>query len=96
MKKAVDACVTAPGYCAGCEYICEAAVDLDLPISNILRYAMYNHSYGERNMALMLFDALPTNIKANILKTDYSKGEKYCPQKIQIGKVLKKAYGDLI
>jgi predicted aldo/keto reductase-like oxidoreductase len=32
---------------------------------------------------------------ANILKADYSKAEKACPQKIQIGKVLKKAYEDL-
>jgi len=86
---------TAPGYCAGCANICEPAVDLDIPISDILRYAMYNHSYGDRNTALSLFNALPTNIKANILKTDYSKAEKYCPQKIQIGKVLKKAHEDL-
>ncbi|MBT8332603.1 MAG: aldo/keto reductase [Deltaproteobacteria bacterium] len=86
---------TAPGYCAGCANICEPAVDLDIPISDILRYAMYNHSYGDRNTALSLFNALPTNIKANILKTDYSKAEKYCPQKSQIGKVLKKAHEDL-
>jgi hypothetical protein len=26
---------------------------------------------------------------------DYSKAEKYCPQKIQIGIVLKKTYEDL-
>jgi hypothetical protein len=33
--------------------------------------------------------------KANILKADYSRAEKYCPQKIQIGRVLKKTYEDL-
>jgi len=86
---------TALGYCAGCANICEPAVDFDIPISDILRYSMYNHSYGDRNTALTLFNALPTNIKANILKTDYSKAEKYCPQKIQIGKVLKKTHEDL-
>ena len=42
-----------------------------------------------------LFNALPANIKANILKADYSKAEKNCPQKIQIGSVLKKTYEDL-
>ena len=83
---------TAPGYCAGCANICEPAVDLDIPISDILRYSMYNHSYGDRDTALALFKALPAEIKANILKADYSKAEKYCPQKIQIGKVLKKAH----
>ena len=86
---------TAPGYCAGCASICESAVDLDLPISDILRYSMYNHSYGDRDTAARLFNTLPTDIKANILKADYSEAEKYCPQKIQIGKVLKNAYEEL-
>lgn len=86
---------TAPGYCTGCANICESAVDLDIPISNILRYSMYNHGYGDRDRALKLFHALPKDIKANILKADYSKAEKYCPQQIQIGKVMKKTYEDL-
>jgi len=86
---------TAPGYCAGCANICESAVDLNIPISDILRYSMYHHSYGDRDAAVTLFNALPTDIKANILKADYSKAEKYCPQKIQIAKVLKKAHEDL-
>jgi predicted aldo/keto reductase-like oxidoreductase len=86
---------TAPGYCAGCANICEPAVDLNIPISDILRYSMYDHSYGDRDTALTLFNALPSDIKANILKADYSKAEKYCPQKIQIGKVLKNAHEDL-
>jgi predicted aldo/keto reductase-like oxidoreductase len=86
---------TAPGYCAGCANICESAVDLDIPISEILRYSMYNHSYGDREKALRLFNALPKEVKSNILKADYSKAEKYCPQKIQIGKVLKKTHEDL-
>ncbi len=81
---------TAPGYCAGCANICESAVDFDIPISDILRYSMYYHSYGERDRALTLFNALPTDIKANILKADYSKAEKYCPQNIQIRKIFKK------
>ena len=86
---------TAPGYCAGCANICESAVNLDVPISDILRYSMYNHGYGDRDAALRLFDTLPTGVKANILKADYSKAEKYCPQKVQIGKVLKKAHEEL-
>ena len=57
---------TAPGYCAGCADICESAVDSDLPISDILRYSMYHHSYGDRDTAAKLFNALPADIKANI------------------------------
>jgi aryl-alcohol dehydrogenase-like predicted oxidoreductase len=86
---------TAPGYCAGCADICEPAIDLNLPISDILRYSMYHHSYGERDRAQTLFSALPADVKANILKADFSKAEKCCPQKIQIGKVLKKTLIDL-
>jgi predicted aldo/keto reductase-like oxidoreductase len=86
---------TSSGYCAGCANICESVVDFKVPISDIMRYSMYNNSYGDRDRALTLFNALPTDIKANIVKADYSKAEKYCPQKIQIGKVLKKTHEDL-
>ena len=86
---------TSSGYCAGCANICESAVDYRVPISDILRYSMYNNSYGERDMALTLFHALPSDIKESMLKTDYSKAEKYCPQKIQIGKILKQTHEDL-
>ena len=86
---------TAPGYCGGCANICEPAVDLDIPISDILRYSMYYHSYGDRDTAVKLFNTLPSDVKSNIHEADYSKAEKYCPQKIRIGKVLKKTLRDL-
>jgi predicted aldo/keto reductase-like oxidoreductase len=86
---------TAPGYCAGCSQICESAIKMDVPISDILRYAMYFHSYGERDTACKLLKALPPDIKTNILKADYSKAEKRCPQNIQIGKIVKQTVKDL-
>jgi predicted aldo/keto reductase-like oxidoreductase len=86
---------TAGGYCAGCADICESAVDFRVPISDVLRCSMYYNSYGDRDKAQALFNALPTEQKKNINKTDYSKAEKKCPQKIQIGKVLERIYADL-
>jgi aryl-alcohol dehydrogenase-like predicted oxidoreductase len=86
---------TAPGYCAGCADICESAVDCNIPISDILRYSMYHHSYGERERAQTLFKALPANVKSGILNTDFSNAENCCPQKLQIGKILQKALVDL-
>ena len=86
---------TASGYCTGCANICESAVDLDIPISDILRYSMYNHSYGDRDRALKLFNMLPKDVKGNILKANYSEAEKCCPQQIQIGKIMRKTYEDL-
>jgi predicted aldo/keto reductase-like oxidoreductase len=88
--------LTAPGYCAGCSSICESAVDTDIPISDILRYSMYHHGYGDRNRAQRLFNELPSGIKDKILRVDYSKAEMNCPQKVQIGRILKKAYRELI
>ena len=81
--------LTAPGYCAGCAGICESAVTADIPISDVLRYCMYDHSYGDSDLALRLLNTLPLNAKADILKTDYSVAEKKCPQNIEIGSILK-------
>ncbi len=86
---------TASGYCAGCAGICEKTVDLDIPISDILRYSMYNHSYGDRKTALRLFNNLPAEVRANIFKADYSTAEKFCPQKIKIGKIIKRTCDEL-
>jgi uncharacterized protein len=87
--------ITAPGYCGGCAGICESLVNVDIPIRDILRYSMYNHSYGDRKRALRLFRQLPEDVKANILEADFSVAEKYCPQRIHIGKVLKYALEEL-
>jgi hypothetical protein len=86
---------TAPGYCSGCAHICESAVDLDVPISDILRCSMYAHGYGCRDMALSLFNSLPAGSKDKVFKADYSMAERSCPQKIKIGRVLKRAWEDL-
>ena len=87
--------VTAGGYCAGCAEICESAVDFRVPISDIMRCSMYYNGYGNRNKALAVFNDLPAEKIANITRTDYSKAEKFCPQKIQIADVLKKIQEDL-
>jgi hypothetical protein len=56
---------------------------------------MYANGYGSRDMALSLFNGLPTGARENVFKADYSKAEKSCPQKIQIGRVLKRVCEDL-
>jgi predicted aldo/keto reductase-like oxidoreductase len=53
------------------------------------------YSYGDRDTAFRLFNTLTTDVKANILKADYSVAEKYCPQKIKIGNLLKKTIEEL-
>ena len=86
---------TAPGYCAGCAAFCEAGVEPSLPISDIMRASMYAHSYSDREKALRLFSTLPTGVKENMPKADYTMAERKCPQKIRIGSIVKKACADL-
>ncbi len=94
-RMAEYALATGAGYCAGCGHICESAVDFDIPISDIMRYRMYHIGYGDRERASRLFNALPSDVKRNLLNADYATAEKYCPQKIQIGKAMKKAHAEL-
>jgi predicted aldo/keto reductase-like oxidoreductase len=56
---------------------------------------MYNHSYGDRKTAAYLFRKLPADVRHNLVRADYTKAENNCPQKIQIGEVLKKAHENL-
>jgi hypothetical protein len=72
---------TAGGFCAGCDDICESAVDFTVPTCDVLRCSMYYNGYGDRDKALALFHALPTDQKANIGKTNYAKAEKKLPSK---------------
>ncbi len=87
--------VTASGYCAGCANICESAIDCDIPISDIMRYSMYHHSYKDRETASRLFNELPEGARANIMRADFRLAERRCPQKIQIASILKNALYEL-
>ena len=86
---------TARGYCAGCAHICESALDGKVPISDILRYAMYHHGYGDKETASQLFNRLMPDVKINILTADYTEAENRCPQHIPIGTVLRQTYREL-
>ena len=87
--------LTASGYCAGCADICESAINFRVPISDVMRCSMYYNGYGDRDKAAALFNAITAKNRENILKMDYSKAEKHCPQKMQIRRILKKTYEDL-
>ena len=87
--------LTCSGYCAGCASICESAVDHRVPISDLLRCSMYRFGYGDREKALALLRRLPSDTKTTLLRTDFSAAERRCPQKIEIGRLLKTAIIDL-
>jgi predicted aldo/keto reductase-like oxidoreductase len=89
------AAATCGGYCAGCAYICDAALP-DAPyISEVMRYLMYYNSYGEQEEARELFAQIPSNVRNKLLSTDYSPAEARCPQHLPIGKLIAEAVSKL-
>jgi predicted aldo/keto reductase-like oxidoreductase len=82
-------------YCSGCSHICESAVADDVPISNVMRYLMYYHAYGDHHRARCLYKELPVQIRENITAYDYSFAEKRCPRKMAIGQLIRQAAKEL-
>ncbi len=87
---------TAPGYCAGCANICESAINNKVPISNVMRCLMYDRSYGESEKARTLFKELPLEVQKRIANLDYRKAEQKCPQRMQIGRLMREAASELV
>jgi len=87
--------LTCSGYCTGCAAVCEPAVDHRVPISELMRCAMYRFGYGDREKAMELLRKLPSGTKQAIFHTDFSKAERMCPQKIEIARVLRMAVNKL-
>jgi predicted aldo/keto reductase-like oxidoreductase len=87
---------TCSGYCAGCAYICDSALD-DVPyVSDIMRYLMYYNSYDRHDEARELFARIPSNVKDKLLNIDYSLAEARCPQHLPIGELVAEAFSKLV
>jgi len=89
---ALDTC---SGYCAGCAHICEAEIQGKVPIGDIMRYLMYQETYGEREFSESILNQMPKDIRQRIAAVDFSSAERRCPQKIEIGNLMRKASGML-
>ncbi|HEY5141425.1 MAG TPA: aldo/keto reductase, partial [Methylococcales bacterium] len=82
------AAATCTGYCAGCEEICAAAMP-EVPIRDMMRCAMYHDSYGSRRLARESFAAIDAATRNKMASLDYSHVEQMCPNKLQIGRIVK-------
>ena len=82
---------TSTGYCAGCTQICESAYGGEVPIGEVMRSLMYNHSYGDCERARSLLAKLPMDTRKRISALDYLRAERICPQGIPIGKLMREA-----
>jgi len=86
---------TRSDYCAGCSDICETHLAASIPVSDIMRYLMYDREYGDSNRARELFSKLPANIREHLADLDYHAAERACPRNIAIGRLVRKACRDL-
>ncbi len=82
---------TCSGYCAGCAEICDAALPGMPYVSDIMRYLMYNNSYGDVDRAKQLFAEIPAEVRRKLTSIDYSKAEARCPQRMPIAKLVGEA-----
>jgi hypothetical protein len=82
---------TANAYCPGCSDICESLLDHRVPVADLMRCLMYARSYNDYQMAREAFAQLPPDMWMRLLKTDYAAAEKRCPQRIAIGKFMRRA-----
>ncbi len=83
--------LTAPGYCAGCSHICESTLNADIPISDIMRYLMYAHAYGDFESATQGLRRIPENSRNRLCAVDYSWAERRCPQNMPIARLMEQA-----
>jgi uncharacterized protein len=79
------------GYCAGCGNICSSAMARQVPIGDVMRCLMYEHSYGDRELARSTFAAIPADARAQLAGLDFTAAEHACPHRIPIAELMKEA-----
>jgi len=84
------AVATSSDFCSGCGTICDRTVD-GAPISDVMRYLMYYHSYGEKEKARKLFAEIDHRDRKKLAEADFSAIEQRCPQKLPIGHLVQEA-----
>ena len=96
-KKILDqyAYQTASYYCLGCSSICESEIDDEVPISDVMRFLMYARCYGELENAKSNFNEIPVNVRKRMARIDYKNAEKKCPQRMEIGRLMREAKSEL-
>ena len=88
------AAATCSGYCAGCQEICAAAMP-DVPIRDMMRFVMYHDSYGNRQLAREHFAAIDAATRNKMASLDYGHVEQMCPNRLQIGRIVKETVAKL-
>jgi predicted aldo/keto reductase-like oxidoreductase len=85
--------LTANRYCHGCGHLCESAAK-GVPVATVLRYYRYYESYGKREEARALYQALPAESRA-IADLNLAGLDEACPHGLPVTDLLRKADGRL-
>jgi aryl-alcohol dehydrogenase-like predicted oxidoreductase len=80
------------GYCAGCSFKCESALNRSIPVSEIMRCLMYDSAYKKPDLAIECFKKIDPAARRAMRNTDYSIAEDRCPQHMPITKLMHKAF----
>ncbi len=84
------AVATSNDFCSGCGVICDRTVD-GAPISDVMRYLMYYHSYGDKEKARRLFAEIDRRDRKKLAEADFTAIEQRCPQNLPIGHLVREA-----
>jgi len=76
--------------CDGCDHLCSRALNAPIPVGTLLRYLMYHDSYGKRDEARALYQALPSAAR-RLDSVDWSRSAEACPHGLDLGHYLKRA-----
>ena len=87
---------TASEYCMGCSSICESEINKAVPISDVMRFLMYARCYGELENARSNFNQIPFTVRKRMAYIDYNEAERKCPQRMQIGRLMREAATELV
>jgi predicted aldo/keto reductase-like oxidoreductase len=81
--------LTANRYCHGCGHLCESAAK-GVPVATVLRYYRYYESYGKREEARALYQALPAESRA-IADLNLAGLDDACPHGLPVSDLLRRA-----
>jgi predicted aldo/keto reductase-like oxidoreductase len=87
---------TAFSYCVGCASICESEINSEVPICDVMRFLMYARCYGEPERAKSQFKEFPLEVRKRMAQIDYTKAERKCPQRMEIGRLMREATTALV
>jgi len=76
--------------CDGCGHLCGKALNAPIPVATTLRYLMYHDSYGKRDAARALYQALPEAAR-RLDGLDFSAATAACPNGLDLAEHLKRA-----